>query len=457
MKTDDNTNRQTTLAVDTIYDMFGYTLPGTNYCGQGNRMGRKTRSALDRACRKHDIAYEEYTRTGEWPVWYNNSADARLLEAAQNDPTLAGYVTRAFFRGKRILAPRMNEPPRKRQHREPEDLPSNVLPWRQTGKDLTTNLILPSNKLEVGHRMSHNRSNYEYVPGLKIYGPHVGVPKTYQPGPSFNFRDVVQFTTTPTIQVDHFVPFTIGRAAWNNWISQIPIRYWDEVAAVPSLKEGQVGTLYSQGNQFTRRGNMKFHFSIQIFMRLKNNSLTEAELQIKEVEFTAPTDLSWLDQVTNSFYGAVESTTVQTPPWHNNPLYNAFNWHNDTKEWKYGGYKRVFLQPGQSTTVYLDYSLIVDPNDVAFQKSNIGTVPTYYIQVPKQREIHIRLNGDLGHEGTNVALCPVNAIDCDYETKVKIHISSNTYKDKLLTTGSDGLYTAAAVKNINQQGDMILE
>lgn len=447
------------MSSNTIYDMFGFTLPGTNYCGPYNRMGRKTRSALDRACRKHDIAYEEYLQSGEWPIWYNNSADARLLEAAQNDPSLAGYITRAWFRGKRVLAPRMNEPPRKRQHRDPDDLPSNVLSWRESAMDLKNNYpALESNVpalLEREYGMSVNRTNNEFVPGFKSYGPHVGVPHTYQPGPRFDFREVMQIKTTSALQQTISTPLSIGRTEWNSWVGQIPIRYWDEVAAVPALREGTVGTSFSTGTDLTRRGNMKFHFAIQIVGRLKNNSFTEAEIQMKEVVWISPTGDDWLNQVNASFAGAIESTTALTPVWYNNPLYNPLNWHSDNKTWRYGPSKTVFLQPGQSTTFYIDYSIIVDPNDLLYMDPAAGG--SFFTKVPKQKELHIKLKGDLGHDGTNVALVPVDAVDLEWETKVKIHISSNTYKDKLLTTGSDAVYTSTAVKNINQQGDMVLE
>lgn len=90
----------------------GYVLPGSEYCGPGNGLFKKSpRSFADRVCREHDKAYTKYLAQGRNPYLFYNAADERGLRLLANDKSFAGSVYKAGYKIKRAVSPTMDESP----------------------------------------------------------------------------------------------------------------------------------------------------------------------------------------------------------------------------------------------------------------------------------------------------------------------------------------------------------
>jgi len=83
----------------------GVVLPGSNYIGPGNPMGRKVKSKADATAKKHDEDYGKYLKKGhsKKKVYTKYSdADARLKKASDKT-TADGLATYAGMKAKQIL------------------------------------------------------------------------------------------------------------------------------------------------------------------------------------------------------------------------------------------------------------------------------------------------------------------------------------------------------------------
>lgn len=88
--------------VDTGYLNKFFT--GTWHCGPGNSVKKGSNSALDSACRSHDI---QYGRLGSRAYVQYNSADEDLLKRTKDLKGFAPSLVRGYFRFKKALFPKM--------------------------------------------------------------------------------------------------------------------------------------------------------------------------------------------------------------------------------------------------------------------------------------------------------------------------------------------------------------
>lgn len=89
----------------------GLTLPGYRYLGPGNSLDRgDPTNASDAAARRHDYSCSAYKLHGKNPYIYFNKADERFIKETDQATDWGGKLGNWFFRGKRYLAPRLDEP-----------------------------------------------------------------------------------------------------------------------------------------------------------------------------------------------------------------------------------------------------------------------------------------------------------------------------------------------------------
>lgn len=108
--------------------------PTYNYCGPLTwDFSKKPKNRLDRACRRHDIAYDKYHRRGKRYYTQANNADDKFLREIRRIRGPAAGFARSLFMAKKRTLKRMIEPPVSDTHniirrRFNPALPSNVVP-----------------------------------------------------------------------------------------------------------------------------------------------------------------------------------------------------------------------------------------------------------------------------------------------------------------------------------------
>ncbi len=84
----------------------GFTLPGYRYMGPFNSLNRgRPRNRADYAARIHDKTYGKIIGQGRRAYTNFNEADEDMLRSLKGDTSLGGYVARAAFGLKRVVAP----------------------------------------------------------------------------------------------------------------------------------------------------------------------------------------------------------------------------------------------------------------------------------------------------------------------------------------------------------------
>lgn len=83
--------------------------PGYKYLGPGNSLDQgEPTNPSDAAAKEHDLAYDEYIKSGKNPYLYFSPADQRFIDQTKDAKDWGGKVGHYFFRTKRAFAPKLS-------------------------------------------------------------------------------------------------------------------------------------------------------------------------------------------------------------------------------------------------------------------------------------------------------------------------------------------------------------
>nr|AAB38327.1 VP1 [Kilham rat virus] len=87
----------------------GCVPPGYKYLGPGNSLDQgEPTNPSDAAAKEHDLAYDEYIKSGKNPYLYFSPADQRFIDQTKDAKDWGGKVGHYFFRTKRAFAPKLS-------------------------------------------------------------------------------------------------------------------------------------------------------------------------------------------------------------------------------------------------------------------------------------------------------------------------------------------------------------
>lgn len=154
-------------------------LPGYRYLGPFNPIdnGEPVNKA-DRAAKKHDLAYDQYLKSGKNPYLYYNKADSDFVKELEGDYSAGGIVGRLAFGIKRAIAPKLQEaePPSKKTAGGAGGPPSNKRPRNEAAHKrhlyfARGNRDSKRARMEAGEGTSDQNNQEAPAPGG---GPSVG-------------------------------------------------------------------------------------------------------------------------------------------------------------------------------------------------------------------------------------------------------------------------------------------
>lgn len=141
--------------------------PLHHHCGPFNKIRKRvSENIADRICQKHDIQYGQYQKRRKGlraadPYWQFNEADRQFIENAKVSGSTAARMYATFFRGKRVLAPRMREDPDELNDEEkeyaPDDKRVRLLPDEPFNPLIEQDPELPQSEMPYGRGYKRRR------------------------------------------------------------------------------------------------------------------------------------------------------------------------------------------------------------------------------------------------------------------------------------------------------------
>lgn len=430
-----------------------FTLPATNFCGLQGRMDLPVLNALDYYCRQHDRAYEKLKQKNINPYIYYNIADEIFLQQIERISGGSAAAARAYFTAKRTIAPRDYTSISTKRDGQDWDTPESVKKSRLTDEMFDNHHItypdpMQSNWVDGSARATSAGGDTQ-APSNWVLPTHWFSWMRNRPehfdGPWRNHsRRLFQLKTDKADQVEYYTHHILSGMTQRGLLESVPISFWDDVSGTPTRYDVNVN--YANSNTVAS-GKTTWHWSDSSFYRIKNNSDTairlDAALYRSEVS-ASTTPLTYCIQNAEAWYNTQSPTVpfdddpkivLMDIPWINTPntIYRKLN--TSTK----------WLLAGQTTTFHIKTAFFNDPCNAQ------NYTATYN---PGSLHIIFRIEGDLGHTGTNIACKAVDAVDCEVEQYINISKSDTLIRNATRIIGDEQPYTAMDVEQVNMFGEM---